>query len=101
MNQKLSAISSVYENIRSVGLVRSKADFSSQWLGQGGSYLTSMQARSRQPSDEVVAALASRLSHAAMRQLDAGASNHDDRNRLIALGAALVSIHACSTSYSN
>lgn len=100
MNHRLSTISGIYQAMHGAGLVRSKAVFSSQWLMQGSSYLTSMQTRDRQPTDDVVTRLASKLSRAVMEQLDAGATTNERRSQLIALGDALVSIDACLANYS-
>lgn len=101
MNHRLSTISGIYQAMHGAGLVRSKAVFSSQWLMQGSSYLTSMQTRDRQPTEDVVSRLMSNLSRAIGEQLQVGTTTDENRNRLIALGAALVSINACLTNYSN
>lgn len=61
MNNDLAVVTSAYEMLRNEGLVRSKAEFSAQWLMQGESYLSSSQARDRRPSRQVLEQLASRL----------------------------------------
>lgn len=61
MNDDLETISFAYETMRQGQLVRSKAEFSQQWLMQGASYLSSAQARNRRPRKEVLDHLASRL----------------------------------------
>lgn len=49
------------ERMQQVGLVQSKADFSTRMLGKGPSYLTSMSARDRKVPDEVVAFLVNQV----------------------------------------
>lgn len=51
----------VCERMQQVGLVQSKAEFSTRMLGKGLSYLTSMSARDRQVPDDVMAFLRNQL----------------------------------------
>jgi Predicted phage phi-C31 gp36 major capsid-like protein len=54
-------LEAVCERMQQVGLVQSKAEFSTRMLGKGPSYLTSMSARDRQVPEEVVAFLTGQL----------------------------------------
>jgi hypothetical protein len=54
-------IETVYEELKKLGAVRSKDQFSSEWLGMEKSYMRVMKAKGRQPSARVVATCAARL----------------------------------------
>ena len=64
MNKDIEFLEIVCERMQQVGLVQSKTEFSTQFLGKGPSYLTSMSARDRQVSDEVFQQLAEKLGQA-------------------------------------
>lgn len=53
----LDALAATYSGLQRIGVVRSKADFSRRFLEKTGSYLTSMQTRSRSVPDVVMATL--------------------------------------------
>lgn len=61
MNDDLAIITTAYEMMRRERIVRSKAEFSRQWLMQSPSYLSSAQTRNRRPQKRVLEQLASRL----------------------------------------
>ncbi len=61
MVSDIELLETVCERMQQVGLVQSKADFSTRMLGKGPSYLTSMSARDRQVPEEVVAFLSDQL----------------------------------------
>lgn len=61
MVSDIEFLETVCERMQQVGLVQSKADFSTRMLGKGPSYLTSMSARDRRVPDEVMAFLAEEL----------------------------------------
>ncbi len=54
MVSDIEFLETVCERMQQVGLVQSKADFSTRMLGKGPSYLTSMSARDRKVPDEVM-----------------------------------------------
>lgn len=51
----INVLSDAYTAMRALGLVKTKAEFSQRILGMGASYLTSMEAKEREPSDEMLA----------------------------------------------
>ncbi|WKL20198.1 hypothetical protein QYR00_14215 [Agrobacterium tumefaciens] len=57
MRSDIEFLEAVCERMQQVGLVQSKAEFSTRMLGKGPSYLTSMSARDRKVPDEVMAFL--------------------------------------------
>ncbi len=57
MGSDIEFLEAICERMQEVGLVQSKADFSTRMLGKGPSYLTSMSARDRKVPDEVMAFL--------------------------------------------
>ncbi len=57
MGSDIEFLETICERMQEVGLVQSKADFSTRMLGKGPSYLTSMSARDRKVPDEVMAFL--------------------------------------------
>lgn len=61
MVSDIEFLEAVCDRMQQVGLVQSKAEFSRTMLGKGPSYLTSMSARDRKVSDEVVASLTRKL----------------------------------------
>lgn len=61
MVSDIEFLEAVCERMQQVGLVQSKAEFSTRMLGKGPSYLTSMSARDRQVPEEVVAFLTGQL----------------------------------------
>lgn len=54
MINDIEFLETVCERMQQVGLVQSKAEFSTRMLGKGASYLTSMSARDRKVPDEVM-----------------------------------------------
>lgn len=61
MGSDIEFLETVCERMQQVGLVQSKAEFSTRMLGKAPSYLTSMSARDRQVPDEVMVFLAGQL----------------------------------------
>ena len=61
MVSDIEFLETVCERMQQVGLVQSKSEFSTQMLGKGPSYLTSMSARDRQVPDDVMAFLSNQL----------------------------------------
>jgi hypothetical protein len=61
MGSDIEFLETVCERMQQVGLVQSKAEFSTRMLGKGSSYLTSMSARDRQVPDEVMVFLTGQL----------------------------------------
>ncbi|MFT4161804.1 hypothetical protein [Shinella sp.] len=61
MVSDIEFLKAVCERMQQVGLVQSKAEFSTRMLGKGPSYLTSMSARDRQVPDEVMTFLTDQL----------------------------------------
>ena len=61
MVSDIELLEAVCERMQQVGLVQSKAEFSTRMLGKGPSYLTSMSARDRKVPDEVMAFFESQL----------------------------------------
>lgn len=57
MVRDIEFLEAICERMQQVGLVQSKAEFSTRMLGKGSSYLTSMSARDRKVPDEVMAFL--------------------------------------------
>ena len=54
MVSDIEFLEAVCERMQQVGLVQSKAEFSTRMLGKGPSYLTSMSARDRHVPEEVI-----------------------------------------------
>jgi hypothetical protein len=54
MGKEIKLLEDIYEQLRVAGLVRSKGDFSKRFLGKSESYLTSMAARQRHVSSDVM-----------------------------------------------
>ncbi len=61
MTHDIAFLGKVYERMHQVGLVQSKVEFSTQMLGKGSSYLTSMSARDRNVPDDVIEHLRQRI----------------------------------------
>jgi len=61
MGSDIEFLEAVCERMQQVGLVQSKAEFSTRMLGKGPSYLTSMSARDRQVPEEVMMFLIGQL----------------------------------------
>jgi hypothetical protein len=61
MSTGLDLLNDTYQQLRNAHLVTSKADFSERLLARSRSYLTSMQARDRNVSEDILAALSSAL----------------------------------------
>jgi hypothetical protein len=54
-------ITQIYEQLRDVGIVESKYDFSQHWLGRCQSYTTAIEASGREASADALATLHTRL----------------------------------------
>ncbi len=54
-------IETIYEELRKLGAVRNRDDFSRNWLGMEKSYMRVMRAKHREPSAKAVATCAARL----------------------------------------
>jgi hypothetical protein len=54
-------ITEIYEELRGVGIVKSKYDFSQYWLGRCQSYTTAIEASGREASADALATLHTRL----------------------------------------
>lgn len=54
-------IEKIFEELRDIGIVRSRDQFSAEWLGREKSYLRGLQAKNRKPSVAVLATCAARL----------------------------------------
>ncbi|PIO97047.1 DUF6626 family protein [Pleomorphomonas carboxyditropha] len=54
MNKEIKLLEDVYKQLRVAELVRSKGEFSKKFLGKSKSYLTSMAARQRHISSDVM-----------------------------------------------
>jgi len=61
MTTGIDLLNDTYQQLRSAGLVASKAEFSKRLLARSGSYLTSMQARDRHISKDILATLSAAL----------------------------------------
>lgn len=57
----INMLSDAYVAMRSLGLVDTKAEFSTAIIGKGASYLTSTVAKGREPPDTIIARLRERL----------------------------------------
>jgi hypothetical protein len=62
----------VYDELRDLGVVRSRSEFSEKWLGRERSYLTVLKAKRRKPSCAVWATCAVSL----LRAAEAANDNH-------------------------
>jgi hypothetical protein len=54
-------IEKIFEELRDIGIVRSRDQFSAEWLGREKSYLRGLQAKNRKPSVAVLAVCGARL----------------------------------------
>ena len=61
MTQGIDLIESVYGQLHEAGIVRSKGEFSQRLLGKSPSYLTSMRAKQRAVSSDVILGLGDNL----------------------------------------
>ncbi|KKB76496.1 hypothetical protein VW35_17010 [Devosia soli] len=61
MTQGIEFLEVIYEQLHEAGIIRSKGEFSERLLGKSPSYLTSMRARKRVISGEVIMGLGDRL----------------------------------------
>jgi hypothetical protein len=57
MSARIDFLEQIYQQLRNADLIRSKAEFSERFLGRSPSYLTSMRARRRKVSNEIIMAL--------------------------------------------
>jgi len=87
MVSDIEFLETICERMQQVGLVQSKADFSTNMLGKGPSYLTSMSARDRKVPEEVMASLAGQLQNdiadddAALSRLNAEVERHQHQRK--------------------
>lgn len=70
MGLDVELLQALYQRLSNAGLVQSKAEFSTDLLGKGASYLTSMSARERQVPEAVFRSLVERL------ELDVESADH-------------------------
>ncbi|MDQ0456964.1 DUF6626 family protein [Rhizobium paknamense] len=70
MGLNIELLETLYQRLSEAGLVQSKVEFSTQLLGKGPSYLTSMSARERHVPEAVFHALLERL------ELDQESADH-------------------------
>ncbi|MCF1469054.1 hypothetical protein FS764_19310 [Agrobacterium vitis] len=61
MGLDIELLETLYQRLSEAGLVQSKVEFSTEFLGKGPSYLTSMSARERHVPEAVFHALLERL----------------------------------------
>lgn len=54
-------IEKIFEELRDIGVVRTRDQFSAEWLGRERSYLRGLQSKKRQPSVDVLVTCAARL----------------------------------------
>ncbi len=54
-------IENIFLELRGIGMVRSRDEFSAEWLGRERSYLRCLRAKQRNPSTKVLATCAVRL----------------------------------------
>lgn len=89
MTTGLNLLEDIYQQLHHAGLIGSKAEFSERFLGKSASYLTSMRARQRQVSNEIIMGL-----DAALRaKIKARDKDRDVADR-IAMRRALADINA-------
>lgn len=88
MNKEIKLLEGIYEQLRIADLVSSKADFSQRFLGKSRSYLTSMAARQRHISSDVMVD----LSEAIIAEIRAKKDDHYVADR-IALRHAMVAVN--------
>lgn len=81
MVSDIEFLETVCERMQEVGLVQSKAEFSTRMLGKGPSYLTSMSARDRKVPDEVMVFLMEQLQHGVADDDVALAELHEEARR--------------------
>jgi hypothetical protein len=60
-NFEVEMIEKIFEELRDIGIVRSRDQFSAEWLGREKGYLRSLQSKNRRPSTKVLATCAVRL----------------------------------------
>lgn len=70
MGLNIELLETLYQRLSEAGLVQSKVEFSTELLGKGPSYLTSMRARERHVPEAVFHALLERL------ELDQKSADH-------------------------
>jgi hypothetical protein len=61
MTQGIEFLETIFKQLHEAGIIRSKGEFSERLLGKSPSYLTSMRARQRVISGEVIMGLGDRL----------------------------------------
>ncbi|GEM_PF-1454737 len=61
MTEGIEFLEQVYEQLHEAGIVRSKGEFSQRLLGKSSSYLTSMRARQRVISGEIIMGMSDNL----------------------------------------
>ena len=81
MTKGIELLEQVYGQLREAGLVRSKGDFSKRLLGKSPSYLTSMRAKQRVVSSDVIVVLGDAIM-AEIRELGSDPAHAEDRATL-------------------
>jgi len=91
MTQGIELLEQVYEQLHEAGIIRSKGQFSERLLGKSPSYLTSMRARQRVVSSDVVMGLGDNL----MAEIDEFGSDpvHAETRALLRRAVALVNYY--------
>jgi len=89
MTKGIELLEQVYGQLREAGLVRSKGDFSKRLLGKSPSYLTSMRAKQRVVSSDVIMVLGDAII-AEIRELGSDPAHAEDR---AALRRAMVQVN--------
>jgi|GEM_PF-5592372 len=84
----IELLTTTYEQLAFIGAVATKAEFSTAFLGKSPSYMTSMQARDRGVSDEVLET----LENAMLAEIRRTAKSHDAE--IQAFNVGLRRIHA-------
>lgn len=83
MSREIILLEDIYKQLRVAELVRSKGDFSKRFLGKSQSYLTSMAARQRHISSDVMVD----LSEAIIAEIRAKKDDHYVADRIVLRGA--------------
>lgn len=88
MSRELALLEDIYLLLRNAGLVSSKGDFSKRMLGKSRSYLTSMRARQRRVSSDIILG----LGEVVISEIRARKDDRDVADRIV-LRRAMVQIN--------
>lgn len=88
MSRELALLEDIYLPLRNAGLVSSKGDFSKRMLGKSRSYLTSMRARQRRVSGDIIFG----LGEVVISEIRARKDDRDVADRIV-LRRAMVQIN--------